>query len=273
MKMKHKKIIIFALFSCFLFASSVSSTMITTNSITDSIIQEDTVFIEYATATWCPECPIASETLYELQSNDSQFYYVTLVVDTNQAGNQRSSDYTNYAIPSVYFDGGYQQYIGGGESLTAEYTSLIEETLQRSNRKNIQMTGEIEVVNDNQLMLSIDVTNADQRPYFGTIRTYITEKESRWNDFDGNPYHYGLLDFAIDQSIQIKKGETITIETQWNPNDTSTGESFPDVSTDNLQIFTTVSHWIPHFRTGFFQFPYLQLYFAHYTDQVLSLEP
>ncbi|MBS3778730.1 MAG: hypothetical protein KGY50_05525 [Candidatus Thermoplasmatota archaeon] len=272
--MKHKKIIIFALFSCFLFASSVSSTVNTTNSTTTHFLnQNQAVFIEYATATWCPECPIASQTLYDLQSNHSSFYYVTLVVDTNQAGNQRSSDYTNYAIPSVYFDGGYRQYIGGGESLSSEYTSLIEETLQRPNRKNIQITGDVIVLNDNKLMLSIDLTNEDKRPYFGTIRTYITEKESRWNDFDENPYHYGLLDFAIDQPIQIKKEETVTIETQWDPTDTSTGESFSDVSTNNLQIFTTVSHWIPHFRTGYFQFPYLQLYFAYYTDQVLSLEP
>jgi hypothetical protein len=238
-----------------------------------SFDEKQKIFVEYATTTWCPQCPIASNTLYELYSNLSSFFYVTLVLDKNEAANQRERAFTNYVIPSVYFDGGYVQNIGNEEPLDIIYANKINECLQRSNRNNVQMNGTVNIVNNDTFQISLEITFLDQQFYFGKLRTYITEEKSRWNDNDGNPYHFSLIDFATDQIIQIKKGETVTIETEWDPNHTSSNELLSNISTDNIKIYSTISHWVPHFRTGFIQFPYIQLYFAHYIDEVLQLEP
>lgn len=269
--MKAKLIIISLLISCLFFLPSVTSlTIFPSNQIKD-VNEEQIVFAEYATTTWCPQCPQASQKLYELYNQDPSFYYVTLVVDKNTAAQERSRDYTNYAIPSVYFDGGYEQFIGNSEALLDIYTDLVETCRERSNRKNLDMTGSISISNEENVIISIDVTNNGNLPYIGRLRTYVTEEESQWKDNASNPYHFTLIDFAIDETIIIKKGETITIETEWNINE-DLPEAITNISTDNLRIFASVFHWIPHFRSGFMQFPYLQLYFAHYADEAIVID-
>ncbi len=272
MKQKNKFILLLSLGFVLLF-SSTSSIMTAQYSSHFSTSEEPIVFAEYITATWCPQCPIASETLNDLHQEYDSFYYVTLVVDENEASQKRSRQFTNYAVPSVYFDGGYGQHIGNSGSLYDIYTNKIEESVQRTDRKSIVINGGVEIKDENNVQLSITVTNMEQKTYIGKIRTYITEKESRWYDTDQKPYHFSLIDFAINEKIILKKGETQTIETQWNPVETSTGQSYPDLSMDNLFIITSVSHWKPQFRSGFIQFPYLQFYFARFTDSVLTLEP
>ena len=269
--MNAKLIIISLLISCFFFIPSVTSITISPTNQFQDVNEEQIVFAEYATTTWCPQCPQASQKLYELYNQDPSFYYVTLVVDKNTAAQERSRDYTNYAIPSVYFDGGYEQFIGNSESLFDIYTDLVESSRERSNRKNLDMTGSISIENEEILYISIDVTNNGNLPYIGRLRTYVTEEESRWNDNASNPYHFSLIDFPIDETIVIKKGETITIETEWNIIEDSPG-SITNISTDNLRIFTSVFNWIPHFRSGYMQFPYLQLYFAHYADETIVID-
>src|SRR6056297_304083 len=114
--------------------------------------------------------------------------------------------------------------------------------------------------------LIIKVTNTGNQKYTGKIRSYVVEKESRWNDNDKNPYHFAFLDFSLNKQIRIKKGETITLKTQWNTPDTLCEDPITNGNPDNLMIFTTVSQWIPYFRSGFIQLPYVQFYFAHYID-------
>ncbi|MBS3748857.1 MAG: glutaredoxin [Candidatus Thermoplasmatota archaeon] len=271
MNMKH--IIILTIFTIILVSFISSASFPKDKSIIRSTVEEEIVFIEYTTATWCPQCPGASETLYNLNTKDISFYYISLVVDMNPAAQQRSQEYTNYAIPSVYFDGGYIHHIGSNGVLSDIYSSSIDESSQRSNRKPVNLTGSVEINDEQNMNLIINITNTGNQQYTGRIRSYITEKESRWNDADGNPYHFALLDFALNKQIRIKKGETITLKTQWNPQDTSFEDPITNVNPNNLMIFTTVSHWIPHFRSGFIQFPYLQFYFAHYIDQVVLTIP
>lgn len=269
--MIHKKIILLTFLSIMFLMSSASSSTAPTR--IDSSFNGPIVFAEYTTATWCPQCPISSESLYSLQTENPSFFFVSLVVDKNQVAQKRAKDFTNYAVPSVYFDGGYHQYIGNNGVLLNEYSNLINECFDRTDRHLVTINGEIEVLENNVLKLSIELTNNDDQTYFGRIRSYITEKESRWNDNEGNHYHFSLLDFAFDQRIKIKNGETILLQTEWDPTDTISEDLFSDVSTDNLLILTSVSHWQPHFRSGFIQFPYIQFYFAHYLDNVLPLEP
>lgn len=266
------KIIFFIVICGFLCLSSTSSMINSIDSSKNTKNENPMVFAEYATATWCPQCPNASETLFDLQSEDSSFSYVTLVVDKNQVAQKRSRDFTNYAIPSVYFDGGYVQYIGSNESLESIYSSFINECKQRTNRNQLSMAGNLSILEDNSIQISIDITNDGKQTYFGKIKTYITLKESQWNDYDGNKYHFSLIDFALNQNILIKKGETKTVESTWNPANKDLNQSSMNISQENIKIYTSVFHWTPHLRFGFIKFPYIQFYFAHYTDQVLSME-
>lgn len=271
--MTQKNKIILILFSIVFLSSSASSVMTVQNTSYPLTVDNPVVFAEYITTTWCPQCPIASQTLNELYQDLDSFYYVTLVVDKNELAQKRSRQFTNYAVPSVYFDGGYHQYIGSSGELYVEYTNRIETSRNRTNRNPVLMTGEMETIGEQKLNLRISVTNTRQQAYVGRIRTYITEKESYWSDYDQNPYHFSLIDFAIDQNIFIKKGETQTFETKWDNIETSTSQPYTNISIDDLFIITSISHWKPHFRSGFIQFPYIQFYLARFTDAVLILEP
>ncbi|MCD6448045.1 MAG: hypothetical protein J7L58_06520, partial [Thermoplasmata archaeon] len=68
------------------------------------------VFIEVATASYCPDCPAASEALYSLYSKgELPFYYVMMVGDKNDFAYQRiKNDYNFYWYPTAFVDGGYK---------------------------------------------------------------------------------------------------------------------------------------------------------------------
>jgi hypothetical protein len=64
MNMKH--IIILTIFTMILVSFISSASFPKDNSIIRSTVEEEIVFIDYITATWCPQCPGASETVYDL---------------------------------------------------------------------------------------------------------------------------------------------------------------------------------------------------------------
>ncbi len=37
--------------------------------------------------------------------------------------------------------------------------------------------------------------------YDGQLRVYIAEPQSRWDNYNDDPYHYAFLDFAINEDI------------------------------------------------------------------------
>ena len=49
---------------------------------------------------------------------------------------------------------------------------------------------------------------ATNTTYEGVLRIYIAEPVSRWNMYDGEPYHYGFLDFAYNNEILIDYEDT-----------------------------------------------------------------
>ena len=55
-------------------------------------------------------------------------------------------------------------------------------------------------------------------PYEGYLRIYIVEPESRWDNYDDEPYHYGFLDYAFNESISINYLETYEDTINWNGN-------------------------------------------------------
>jgi len=74
----------------------------------------------------------------------------------------------------------------------------------------------LDLNNRKELDTTFEVTNNGNGLYFGKIRSYITEIESRWNNYDGVPYHYGFLDFAINKIIFLLPGQTKSLSVEWD---------------------------------------------------------
>jgi thiol-disulfide isomerase/thioredoxin len=241
-----------------------------------------TVFAEEGTATWCPNCPIAAEALYSIyQSNDYPFYYVALVHDKNELAKDRLLDYVInlyklIAFPTVYFDGGDQNMVGRGSSVPeteAMYRDIIETVGTRAVRQPIHLETAVSWLGNAKIKVTVNVTNDGNFFYFGKLRSYVTEIESRWNDNNGNPYHFGFLDFAINKFILLFPGKTKTFSVEWDGAADHGGQTYEDITEDNIMVISTISHWIPHYRTGYESEDYLQKYFAFYIDQTSAGTP
>ena len=79
-------------------------------------------------------------------------------------------------------------------------------------------------------------TAGDAYPYKGIVKVYIIEPESRWMNYDNEPYHYGFLDYAVNEEIQLNYNEEYSVNTVWNP----ATSDFPDVDEDNLIVIAAV---------------------------------
>ena len=242
-----------------------------------------TTFAEESVATWCPNCPYAAEALYSIyQSDDYPFYYVSLVFDENPIVVERTSDffinlYKVFAFPTVYFDGGD---ISMGrdstlETTETEYRRIIEEIGVRDVRQPVDLDTSVIWLEDAKIAVTVNITNHGNFFYFGKIRSYVTEIESRWKDTGGNPFHFGFLDFAIDTPILLSPGEIETISVTWDGAIDHSGQTFEDITEDNIMVISTVSHWIPHYRTGYYieDYSFTQRYLAYYVDQTSAATP
>ena len=237
-----------------------------------SSLTEKTVFIEYSTTTWCPQCPDASNALYELfLSEQYPFLYVSLVSDVNGNAQERSRDFNTVAIPTIYIDGGEILFVGNTESydsLKDTYADLIMEQKNQPNRRDITIETTAQWLGNAQIAINATVTNNENRPYMGRIRTYVNEVASRWLDEQGNPYHYAMLDFALNERLVISKQTSVTFSIIWDGMEDHNGLTFEDITKENIVITSAVFHWFSHPRLGYVGFPYIQFFFAHYIDAV-----
>jgi hypothetical protein len=73
----------------------------------------------------------------------------------------------------------------------------------------------------------------------GYVRAYIVEKVSRYNNYDGDPYHFGFIDYAFDESIELNPHETKELDTIWvgGEHEDSNGDDFSDIDYENINIF------------------------------------
>ncbi len=44
-----------------------------------------------------------------------------------------------------------------------------------------------------KFIVNVDVTNNGASTYNGHLHVYVTEITSRWDDEDGNPYHFAMI--------------------------------------------------------------------------------
>jgi hypothetical protein len=210
---------------------------------------------EEFTATWCVYCPSAAENLNKVWQPKSQFpddpyyhdqfFFVALITDKNDKADDRTGDYPDFAgYPTVYFDGGDEK-VEGGQSDTSNYEEAIDSSGGRSDT-DISLRIAMQHLGDDRIGVQVYIIwNEDAgfgNPTFnGYIRAYIVEPVSRYDNYDGNPYHFGFLDYAFDQQVELDPHEEVVLETIWIGGDhnDSDGNDFSDISYDNLNIFVS----------------------------------
>ena len=209
-----------------------------------------TVFAEEFTATWCVYCPSAAENLMLVYEDvpgepyyDDNFFFVALITDVNDKADDRMGDFPDVTgYPTVIFDGNDEK-VSGGQSSTANYEQAIDTTGQRDDT-DISLSIEMNHLGEDKLDISISMTwNEDgsfSNPTFdGYVRAYIVEKISRYNNYDGDPYHFGFLDYAFDQEVQLEPHEKQSLSTIWTGGDhqDKNGNDFSDIEYDNINVF------------------------------------
>ena len=107
----------------------------------------------------------------------------------------------------------------------------------------------------------------DTYPYKGIIKVYIVEPESRWIMDDGNPYHFGFLDYAINEEIELDYTEEITYSTEWNPKTTD----FSDITEDNLLVIAAVFN--QNVNQEYAYPPFSNPFNAHFLDASAGAKP
>jgi len=213
------------------------------------VSQEDfthTVMTEYGTTTTCPYCVIASGQLYSIYSSgDLDFYYVSLVYDKGNANvRSRLQELGVSSIPDVYFDGGYRRLLGA-QTDESPYRNAITQCGMRT-VPDIDVDVSVEWKGGGTLKITVNVVNNEVEDYNGHLRVYITEKESRWDDNGGNPYHYAVLDIPIDKSLSLPQSQQ-----QGNPSPLSGTYTFrktwfgglygfSDITQDNILVIASV---------------------------------
>jgi hypothetical protein len=170
-------------------------------------------FVEEGAGTNCKFCPIIAKWLYELYSSgDYNFYFVTLVDKNQKAADRLYDEYNLWGLPTVFIDGGYNVLLGGGHE-KSEYAQAIRDAELRKNVPDIQLTVEAEYDNNSEeLICNVIVKNKEDATYNGQLRVYLTEKISRWSGSEGDPYHFGFLEYLIDEEISINANENATFQ-------------------------------------------------------------
>ena len=209
-----------------------------------------TVFAEEFTATWCVYCPSAAENLMKVYEDipdepyyDDNFFFVALITDVNEKAEDRMGDFPDVTgYPTVIFDGNDEK-VSGGQSDTSNYEQAIDSTGQRDDT-DISLSIEMNHLGEDKLDISISMTwNEDgsfgDSTFNGYVRAYIVEKVSRYNNYDGDPYHFGFLDYAFDQTVELEPHEKQSLTTIWTGGDhqDKNGNDFSDIEYENINVF------------------------------------
>lgn len=165
------------------------------------------VFIEEGTGTWCPNCPEVANILHELYvSGDYNFYYVSLINDTNSEANSRlKEDYNIYGYPSVYIDGGYDLVVGTKEK------SVYEEKISSAQKRDIpeiylNVTAQLGE-SSKETNISVEIINYEDYTYTGRLKLYLTERNSVSYYGGKGVYHFGFIKIIYNEEINISSKE------------------------------------------------------------------
>jgi hypothetical protein len=127
----------------------------------------------------------------------------------------------------VAYDGGEPNTVGASND--SFYFSIIEEMGSKPVKRNLQLNVDVVWQENAKIKVNVEIKNNDNVFYFGILKAYVTEIESRWLDYDGLPYHYALLDFAINRPFLLFPKQSKTISKVWDGNIERNGEIFNDI--------------------------------------------
>ena len=229
-----------------------------------------TVFVEKATATWCPGCPYSHAALKKIYaSGDYPFYYTSLVGDKNPIAYARAKyDYNLYGYPTVFFDGGFKVNVGGGAGNEAKYRSSITSCGNRT-VYDIDIDLGVTWLGGTEMEIYVSVDNNEASTYNGTIRVYITEIVSSmgWIDSGGFPYTFPFLDWAFNEGISIHAGGTWSDSTTWD----GRTNGYPSITEDNIVLIAAVFN--DDWHQGYSLPPSSNPFDAYYVDETTAATP
>lgn len=202
-----------------------------------------TVFVEYGSWSECGPCVTASAQLNSIyNSGDLDFNYVTLIIDKgNFRIRGRMTDLDIRSVPDVFFDGKYKHLLGAQKD-EEPYRTRINQSGERP-VPDIDLDIDVIWKGGGTLKITVSYVNNEPDKYDGHLRVYVVEKESRWNDKGGNPYHYAALDIPIDSDVNNLArsrprplGGTRTFEKTWF----GALHGFGDITKENIEVIAAV---------------------------------
>jgi hypothetical protein len=189
------------------------------------------VFIEKATFETCEYCVPVGKILHDLyESADYPVYYVSMIRENDNAKDRLVDDYNIANYPAVFIDGGYRVVLGAKEK--SVFQKRVNDALSR-NRPSIYVNMSAEWdKNASKITVSGFVENLDDKSYSGFLKVYLTEKvTTRWQDNDGNAYHFAFLEFILEEDIELSVNEIANFTKSIDDN---------GLDPENLKIFTVV---------------------------------
>jgi len=105
------------------------------------------------------------------------------------------------------------------------------------------------------------------QPYNGYLRVYVVEPTSRWDNNDRDPYHYGFLDFAINEQLSIDYLGTYTKQVTWDAQQVG----YSNVKENNIMVIAAVFN--PEINKGYANPPSKNPFDAHYVDAAAGAKP
>ncbi len=137
------------------------------------------------------------------------------------------------------------------------------------------------------LAVGVDVTPLPDRPterpkapafaplkihpddYTGRVRLYMVEPVSKWDDYNGNSYHFGFLDFPLDSAVILPDGNRYHRSYIWDASEAG----YWAVKPENIMVigalFNSESHPANSDTIGGSAYPFD----AYYVDAAAAAEP
>jgi len=196
------------------------------------------VFIEEGTATWCNNCPDVAKALHEhfSESDEHHFYYVVMVDDCEKASKHLHENYNIYGFPTIFIDGGYGVVMGATDFKSRFMNKCCQEVSAAVFRDVPALYLNVDAkwnTNKSELTVTATIENKESDTYTGLLKVYITEINSRWSDWNGYPYHFAFLDYAISKNVKIKPDGNKSFSETWKA-------TYTNVYPENLWIVAVV---------------------------------
>lgn len=83
--------------------------------------------------------------------------------------------------------------------------------------------------------------------YEGTLKVYLVEPQSRWLDYDDQTYHFGFLEYVLNESVSIYFNQTYSTQKTLLIDELE----FSDINTENIMLIAAVFNENPHLKYAY----------------------